>query len=105
LEPVSASGPELSIRLCVLLWARPGADAALVDYEDRVLELIADHGARVLQRARTDGADGAPLEIQILEYPSQAALDDYMADARRVALAGQRDAAIARTEVLPVQLL
>jgi uncharacterized protein (DUF1330 family) len=102
---VSASGPEPSIRLCVLLWARPGADAALVDYEDRVLELIADHGARVLQRARTDGADGAPLEIQILEYPSQAALDGYMADARRVALADARDAAIARTEVLPVQLL
>jgi len=105
LKAVSASGQGPSIRLCVLLWARPGADTALVDYEDRVLELIADHGARVLQRARTDGASGAPLEIQILEYPSQAALDDYMADERRVALAGERDAAIARTEVLAVELL
>jgi uncharacterized protein (DUF1330 family) len=105
LEAVSVGAPEPSVRLCVLLWARPGADAALVDYEDRVLELMADHGARVLQRARTDGADGAPLEIQMLEYPSQSALDGYLADERRAALAGERDAAVARTEILPVEFL
>ena len=103
--PAPASGGPERIRLCVLLWANPGADAALVDYEDRVLELMADHGARVLQRARTDGADGAPLEIQILEYPSRAALDGYLADARRAALAGDREAAIARTEILPIELV
>jgi hypothetical protein len=102
---VNAGRPEQSIRLCVLLWASPGADAALMSYEDRVLELMADHGARVLQRARTGGANGAPLEIQILEYPSQAALDGYLADARRTALAGERDKAIARTEVLPIELV
>jgi uncharacterized protein (DUF1330 family) len=102
---VNASGSEASICLCVLLWASPGADAALASYEDRVLELMADHGARVLQRARTDGADGAPLEIQILEYPSQAALDGYLADERRAALVGEREAAIARTEIVPVKLV
>jgi uncharacterized protein (DUF1330 family) len=104
-SPAPANDGRQSVRLCVLLWANPGADAALVDYEDRVLELMADHGARVLRRARTDGADGAPLEIQILEYPSQAALDDYLADARRAALAGAREAASARTEILPVELV
>ncbi len=95
----------MPLHLCVLLWPRAGAEAALVAYEDRVLELIGDHGARVLQRVRTDGADGAPLEIQTLEFPSQDALDDYMADERRMALAQERKAAIARTDVLEVELV
>ena len=95
----------MTVRLCVLLWPNPGAEAALIAYEDRVLELMGSHGARVLQRARTDGSDGAPLEIQILEYPSQDALDAYIADERRAALAGEREAAIARTDVLPIDLV
>lgn len=95
----------VSLDLCILLWPRPHAEAALADYEDRVLELLADHGARTLQRARTDGTGSAPLEIQILRFPSQAALNAYMADERRAALAEQRDAAIARTEVIPVTLI
>jgi uncharacterized protein (DUF1330 family) len=92
------------IHLCVLLWPKPGAAAALAAYEDEVLELLSSHGARVLQRARTDGADGAPLEIHVLEFPSQVALDDYLGDERRFALSGAREAAIARTEVLSVSL-
>jgi uncharacterized protein (DUF1330 family) len=95
----------MSVRLCVLLWPNPGAEAALVAYEDEVLDLVGAHGARVLQRARTDGADGAPLEIQILEFPSRDALDGYMTDERRTALAGEREAAIARTDVFPVDLV
>jgi uncharacterized protein (DUF1330 family) len=90
----------MTIHLCVLLWAKPGAEEALCAYEDTVLELMGDHGARVLQRMRTGGANGAPLEIQILKFPSQDALDGYMQDERRTALAGERDAAIARTDVL-----
>jgi hypothetical protein len=70
----------MSIHLCVLLWSRPGAEEALCAYEDTVLGLMGDHGARVLQRMRTDGAIGAPLEIQVLEFPSQSALDGYMQD-------------------------
>ncbi|MFZ1926298.1 MAG: hypothetical protein WAU42_09170 [Solirubrobacteraceae bacterium] len=95
----------MSIHLCVLLWSRPGAEEALCAYENTVLGLMGDHGARVLQRMRTDGADGAPLEIQVLEFPSQSALDGYMQDERRTALASERDAAIARTNVLPAELV
>jgi uncharacterized protein (DUF1330 family) len=95
----------VSLNLCVLLWANPGAEAALVHYEDTVLELLGDHGARVLQRVRSDGADGRPLEVHVLEFPSQAALDGYMGDERRTALASEREAAIARTEVLQVDLV
>ena len=47
--------------LCVLLWARPGADDGLVAYEDQVLGIAGGHGCRVLQRARSSGAGGGPL--------------------------------------------
>ena len=95
----------MSVTLCVLLWAHPGHEDALVSYEDRVLEFAPAHGARLLQRARTDGSAGAPLEIQLLEFPSEAALDDYLRDERRTALARERDRAITRTEVIRVDLV
>ena len=95
----------MSRTLCVLLWAQPGAQAALTAYEDRVLRLVPDHGGRVLQRGRGGGADGQPAEIQFLDFPSQAALDAYLADPRRTALAADRDRAVARTEIIDVELV
>ena len=95
----------MSLTLCVLLWTRPGADDALTAYEDRVLGLVPEHGGRVLQRARSSGADGQPLEIQFLEFPSAEALGRYMADERRTVLADERDRAIARTDVIEVELI
>jgi hypothetical protein len=95
----------MSVTLCVLLWAQPGADDALIAYEDRVLYFVPDHGATVLHRARGSGADGQPLEIQLLQFPSTAALSNYMTDSRRLALADDRDRAIARTEVINVDLI
>lgn len=95
----------MTINLCVLLWAHPGAEAALAAYEDKVLALFDDHGCTLLQRARTDGTGGAPTEIQMIAIPSQAALDAYMADPRRTALADERDAAIARTDIHRVELV
>jgi len=55
---------DVELTLCVLLWAREGQAAALVEYEDQVLQLISEHGGTVLQRARTTGTDGDPLEIR-----------------------------------------
>jgi hypothetical protein len=95
----------VGLTLCVLLWARPGAGDGLIGYEDEVLGLVPGHGGRVLQRARGSGADGQPLEVQLLEFPSAAALDGYLADDRRTALAGERDRVIARTEVIEVRLV
>jgi len=91
--------------MCVLLWAKPDADDALIAYEDRVLDLVPEHGGTVLNRARSSGADGQPLEIQLLEFPSAAALSDYMTDSRRLALADDRDRGVARTEVINVELI
>jgi hypothetical protein len=95
----------VEVTLCVLLWARPGTEAGLISYEDRVLSLVPGHGGRVVQRARGSGADGQPLEIQLLEFPSAVALDAYMGDDRRTSLGAERDRVIARTEVIQVQLV
>jgi uncharacterized protein (DUF1330 family) len=95
----------MAVTLCVLLWARHGRREDLVSYEDRVLQLVPDHGGRVLQRARTAGEAGQPLEVQLVQFPSEDALAAYMADERRRALSGDRDAAVERTEVLRVDLV
>ena len=95
----------MSPTLCVLLWAQPGADDALVAYEDWVLTLVPEHGGRVLQRVRSSGADGQPLEIQLIDFPSAQALAAYMTDERRTALSADRDSAIARIQVIDVKLV
>jgi uncharacterized protein (DUF1330 family) len=101
----SAPAGVMALTLCVLLWAQTGAKDALAAYEDQVLRLVPEHGGQVLQRARSSGEGGQPLEIQLLEFPSAEALEAYLADERRTALAGVRDQAIARTEVINVELL
>ncbi|BEL06908.1 hypothetical protein Q0Z83_050990 [Actinoplanes sichuanensis] len=97
----------MTIQLCVLLWARPGAADAMAAYEDTVLALLAEHDGRLLQRARTrpGGPDGAPDETQLIEFGGQAGYDGFLADPRRAALAATRDAVIARTELFPVTVL
>jgi len=95
----------MALTLCVLLWAQPGAKDALAAYEDQVLRLVPEHGGQVVQRARSSGEGGQPLEIQVLEFPSAEALEAYLADDRRTALAGVRDRAVARTEVINVELV
>ncbi|EME18439.1 hypothetical protein [Rhodococcus triatomae] len=94
----------MSISLCCLLWARPGQEEGLRTYENRVLTLITEHGGRVVQRARTDGSGDQPVEIQLFTFDSQAALDGYMNDERRLALADERDRVVARTELMHVTL-
>ena len=95
----------MALTCYVLLWPRPGMEQALVAYEDAVLALVGEYDGKVLQRARSDGTDGRPLEVQLFEWASQAAMDGFMSDPRRTALAEDRDRAIARTEIVPVQLV
>ena len=94
-----------TVTLCVLLWAAPGRDDELIAYEDRVLPLVGEYGGRVLSRARSSGENDEPLEVHMLEFPSSASLDGYMQDERRAALRHERDRAIARTEIIRVQLV
>jgi GAF domain-containing protein len=98
----------MEVNLCVLLWAHEGRETDLSAHEDQVLGLLAEHDGHVIQRARTvtgKGDDSEPTEVQFLRFASETALDGYMHDDRRAALADQRDAAIAMTEVLRVKLL
>jgi uncharacterized protein (DUF1330 family) len=83
-------------------------EAALSDYEDKVLRLVAEHGGRVLHRGTVlpgaqSGGGEPPTEVQFLEMPSEKHLDAYVNDPRRLAMAAERDAAIARTDLLRVQ--
>jgi uncharacterized protein (DUF1330 family) len=95
----------VAVDLCVLLWARLGKEHDLTVYEDRVLALLPAHGARVRQRVRPLSALGEPTEVQLLEFPSEEALDAYMTDVRRTALAADREAAVERSEVLRVHVV
>lgn len=96
----------MALTVCVLLTPTPGNEALLVEYEDQVLALLDSHGARVLQRVRTTDrpADG-PFEVHVLEFPSPQALDEYMENPARLALADLRDRAIATTQVLSVDVV
>ena len=88
------------MRLCVLISAQPGEREALAEYEDRVLRLLAGHGASVLTRVRT--VDGPPDEVQILEFPSDDALQAFLNDPARAELATLRQRAVADTQILRV---
>ena len=100
--------PETSVVSCVLLWARPGMEAALSACEDKVLRLVGEHGGRVLERGTVlpgSQHDGEPpAEVQFLEMPSEASLNAYVNDPRRLAMAAERDAAIARTHLYRIRL-
>ena len=99
--------PEIPVVICVLLWCKPGMEAALSSYEDKVLQLVAEHGGRVLERGTvlvSSQYDGEPpAEVQFLEMPSEPSLSAYLNDTRRLAMAGERDAAIARTDVFRIR--
>lgn len=91
---------ENPVDLCVLLWARPGCAEALAAYEDRVLALFPEHGGRVVRRGSVTGGDAdSPTEVQYIEFPSEAAMHACLTDPRRLAMAAERDAAIARTDI------
>jgi hypothetical protein len=95
----------MAVTLCVLLWPREGREAELVAYEDRVLQVLLDHRGCLLQRARTLERVAEPLEVHLLQFPSEDDLDAYMKDDRRIALSGDRDLAVGRTEVFRVDLI
>jgi hypothetical protein len=87
------------------LEAVPGQETALVAYEDQVLTLLGDHDAHVVQRVRAQEVGEGPYEVHVLEFASQGALDAYLEDPRRTALLAERDRVIARTTIVPVEVV
>jgi len=68
-------------------FAAPEQSDDAAAYEDAVLPLLADHGARLLYRGRrAAGEDPAlPLELHLVWFPDREALDAFLADERRTA--------------------
>jgi uncharacterized protein (DUF1330 family) len=97
--------PAVPLTLCVLLTPVAGAADRLVEYEDQVLARLPAHGARLLSRVRAEDPEAEPFEVHLIEFPSEAGLEDYLADPARVAMRGLRDAAIASTEILRVEVV
>ena len=89
------------VGICVILWARPGAEQAVHEYEDRVLGLLGRHDGRLLTRLRV--VDDGPCEIQVIEFASEKALADFQRDPDRAALSALRDRAIERTQLIRVE--
>jgi uncharacterized protein (DUF1330 family) len=83
-----------------MLWAVPGREDLLVEYENAVLARLDQHRARLLTRVRA--LADVPHEVQIIEFPSEEALADFQNDPARLALSGIRDRAIERTQVIRV---
>ncbi|ALE05819.1 hypothetical protein AL755_10635 [Arthrobacter sp. ERGS1:01] len=95
----------MTLKLCVLLWASEGQDDALTDYEDRVLALVPKYGGEVVSRVRRVGDGDGPLEVQVIYLPDDSALQAYMKDPARLALADLHRQVVARTELLTVETL
>ncbi len=91
----------MKLRLWVLLWEQPGRETDLAAFEDAVLALLPAHGGRLISRDTViDRNHSDPLEVQLIELPDEQALTAYLEDPRRLAIAGERDTIIARTQVL-----
>lgn len=65
----------------------PGETDNAAAYEDAVLPILEEHGARVLYRGRrADDEDATlPAEIHLIWFPDSAAFDAFLADDRRQA--------------------
>jgi len=84
-----------------LTWV-PGKAADGTAYERSVMRFWEDHGGEIIAAfkplAQADGLPPAD-EVQILRIPTQAKLDAYLSDPRRLALSPKRAASIALTEI------
>ena len=69
-------------------YAEPATSDSAAAYEDAVLPLLDDHGARLLYRGRrATGQDPSlPLEVHLIWFPDRGAFESFMDDGRRSAL-------------------
>jgi hypothetical protein len=77
-----------NITLAFLGYADSGGEDRAAAYEDAVLPLLDEQGARVLFRGRRSAGQepSLPVEVHLLWFPSQEALSAYLADDRRLTL-------------------
>jgi uncharacterized protein (DUF1330 family) len=86
----------------VHLFGRKGVRGEFLEYEAKALEVFRRHGGEVVVAyVPMPAADGAetPDEIQVLRISDRKALDAFMHDPSRAAMAAEREAVIRKTEV------
>lgn len=87
----------------VSLYARPGQDARLEEFERQAAAIMREHGGRLERVIRvSDSPDSGqpPREVHIVWFPSARHLASYRDDPRFAALAALRASAIDRTTIL-----
>jgi uncharacterized protein (DUF1330 family) len=96
--------PDAPFTLAFVGYAATGMSERASAYEDEVLPLLADHGARLLYRGRRAAHqdDSLPLEVHLTWFPHRRALEAYMADERRAALMEAHGEVFTRKEVVEV---
>lgn len=87
-------------------FAGAGAEAVR-SFENEVLELLPDHGAKVLFRGHRSAGEPAelPVEFHVLWFPTEDALRQYLADPRRVALLAKHGEVFSAKSVVRLDVL
>ena len=88
-----------AVTYVVIARVPPDGVGKFLDYEARVLPLIAEHGGRLERRLRT--TDGS-VEVHVVSFPSADHFEAYKSDARRLEHAHLLSESGAVTEVLQV---
>lgn len=99
-DPATTDG----LTLAFVGFARDTAPEARA-YEDAVLALLPDHGARVLFRGHRapDEARELPAEVHVLWFPDRERFASYMADPRRAELRAAHGSVFDDTLVVEVE--
>ena len=89
--------------LLVSLFAHPGQEAGLREFEAAAAHIMARHGGRIERVLHPTGATPStdlPTEVHLVSFPDDASFAAYRADPALAALAPLRQASIARTTIL-----
>lgn len=85
--------------ITVMLYGKNGIQGEFKDYESKALNIFKQHGGEIIAAYRPiSGGPDTPDEIQILKIAGRAELDAFMNDPARLAMAGERNHVIRRTD-------
>lgn len=85
------------MRLAQLIYVKEGMEATFHAFEDQVLPLLARHEGRLLFRARLTAVQteiGHPFELHVVEFPSEAHHQAFIADEDRQQLLALKEASV-----------
>jgi len=85
------------------LWIRPdGGNERLNDYDNRILPVSREYGARPLLKfaaMRSAWGDFLPTEVRVTEWPDKKSFEQFLKDPRVSKLQDLRDSALSKLTV------